>query len=400
MTFKSYIENSYLKETEANIVEKEFKNNKYYLNLDRTIFYPHLSGGQLRDKGTINQIEVLDVFQDGDHIIHVVDKDINTNNVILSIDWNNRFDLMQQHSGQHLLSSCFYNLFNAETIGFHMGKDYTYIDVSKPQITEDEIGKVEFLANKIIQSNFRILSYIVSRDSLPKFSTIKVPEKHEDIRIVEIDGLDYSPCCGTHVCHTGEIGLLKIVGWERYKGNTRVKFLCGSRAIGDYNWKDSYIRKISLMFSSKDRDVLNKIKDLMQDKEDIEKENRDLRKELYQYKGELYLTESKSYDGIRYIVKELEDTSIKEINLIASNLNHEDNLIQIYSIPNAGTGQFLVSRSHDLDIDVHKILDSISEKIIVKGGGNSQMVQGSSSLILLDTLIKMFYSEVRNYFKG
>lgn len=400
MTFKLYIENSYLREAEANILEKEFRNNKYYLKLDRTIFYPHLSGGQPRDKGTINQIEVIDVFEDGNDIIHVVGKKINTNNVNLSIDWEHRFDLMQQHTGQHLLSSCFYSLFNAETVGFHIGQDYIYIDITKPYLREEEVKQVEFLANKIIQSNFKISSYIVDKTNLSKFPIRKMPITDEDIRIVEIDGFDYSPCCGTHVFYTGEIGLIKIRKWEKYKGNTRVEFACGFRALKDYSWKNSYIQEIGLMLSCRDEDVLEKAKKFMDKNNKLEKENKSLRRDLYKYKGELYLIESKTYDNIRYIIKEINDSTLKEASLIAANLNNKNKLIQIYSISNGETAQFLISRSDDLDINLREIFNNISQKIIVKGGGSPQMIQGGSSIILLDTVIKMFYKEIRNYFKG
>ncbi len=400
MTFKYYYENPYLKETEANILEKKFKDNRYYLKLDRTIFYPHMSGGQPRDKGTINQIEVLDVFEDGDGIIHVVDKDIKNNRILLSIDWNNRFDLMQQHTGQHLLSSCFYSLFNANTIGFHIGKEYTYIDITRSQITGDEIRKAEFLANKIIQSNFRVLSYMINRKELKEPLDFHIPKNQEEIRVIEIDGLDYTPCCGTHVYHTGEIGLIKILNWKKHKENTRIIFLCGSRALQDYHWKSLYIEDMAQFLSSNPKDILNKIKGFSLEKESLEKENKELRKELYMYKGESYFNDGKIQDGIRYIIKELKDVSIKEIGSIASYLNHKDKLIQIYVLTNEPSSQFLVSRSNDLDLDLQKIFNHISQKIIVKGGGNSQTIQGSSSPVLLDTMLKMFYSEIKRHLKG
>lgn len=400
LTFKAYLDNSYLKEIQGNILEKSFKNNKYYLKLDRTIFYPHLAGGQPKDKGKINGVNVIDVYEDGDNIIHVVKENITNNKVYMSIDWDNRFDLMQQHTGQHLLSYAFNSLFSAETIGFHMGEDYTTIDIKKSDLTEEEVEKIEFLTNKIIQSNFVISTYMVDETQLSKLPVERLPSVDEDIRIVEIDGLDYSPCCGTHVNYTGEVGLVKIRKWERYKGNIRVDFVCGFRALKDYSWKNQYIREMSLMLSSKDKDLLEKTKLLMEQKYTLEKENRNLLEELYKYKGELYLKEAKSYDSINYIVKEFHDNSLKELSFIASYLNNKEKLIQIYSVSNETSGQFLVSRSKDLDIDLRELLNEISESLILKGGGSPQMIQGGSSLVLLDNVIRSFYKEIRKYYKG
>src|SRR5699024_4971686 len=237
-------------EIDANILEKSFKEDKYYFTLDRTIFYPHLAGGQPRDKGKINNINVIDVYEKDEDIVHILEEDIEGKDVQLSINWDNRFDLMQQHTGQHLLSSSFRSLFNAETVGFRIGEDYSTIDIQKPSLNKQEVKQVEFLTNKIIQSNFEVLSYIVKEDKLDEIPIDKLPTTDEDIRIVEIMGLDYSPCCGTHVNSTGEVGLVKIRKWENNKGNTRIEFLCGFRALDDYYWKNQYINEISSIMSS------------------------------------------------------------------------------------------------------------------------------------------------------
>lgn len=318
----------------------------------------------------------------------------------MSINWDNRFDLMQQHTGQHILSASFISLFDAATIGFHIGKDYTTIDVEKPELTENEVKQIEFLANKIIQSNFPLSSYIVDKSQLSKLPLRKFPSIDKDIRIVEIDGLDFSPCSGTHVSSTGEVGLVKIKKWERYKGNVRVEFVCGFRALRDYSWKNQYIREISSMFSSKDKDLLDKTKLLLERKDYLEKENRTLREELYRYKGELYLKEAENHHGINYIVKDFDNINLRELSFISAYLNNKKNLIQLYTISNGKTGQFLISRSKDLDINLRELFNKISQNIIIKGGGSSQTVQGGSSLVILDKVIDVFYKEIRSYYKG
>ncbi|MBU5294031.1 alanyl-tRNA editing protein [Anaerosalibacter bizertensis] len=294
MTEHIYLENPYLREISARIVDKKYMNNKFYLKLNRTIFYPNLKGGQPRDKGTINGLEVIDIYEEGNDIIHVIKENILSDKVQLSIDWNTRLDYMQQHSGQHLLSSIFYKLYGAETIGFYIGKTCVYIDIDIPKLKKEDIVKVEDFANKVIYSNFDIKTYIIGKKDIDKVPIRKYPNVRSDIRIVEIDGMDYSPCCGTHHRSTGEIGMIKIRNWEKYKGNVRVEFVCGNRALKDYAWKNDCINSISTLLSSKDTDIYEKIEKLYLEKEKLEKENRDLKEELLKYKAK-DLPEEKSH---------------------------------------------------------------------------------------------------------
>lgn len=400
VTYKVYMENPYLKEIDAKITEKRYRNNKYYLKLNRTIFYPHLAGGQPGDIGTINGIDVLETLEDGDDIIYIIDKNINSANVKVVIDWENRIDLMQQHTGQHLLSSCFYRLFNFETVGFYIGKEYVYIDVTTPDLREEEAEQAEILANRIIQSNFQIRSYFITNQELSKIPLRKSPIVSNDIRIVEIDSIDYSPCCGTHLNNTGEIGLIKIRKWEKYKGNTRIEFVCGNRAIKDYMWKSKFIRDIAFLLSSKDKDVYDKVNKLYNDREVLEKENRNLREALNKYKAESLLKEAQSKEDIRLIYKELTDTDFKEINYISSCLNNESKLVQIYVLKNNNRGQFFISRTKDLQVNLQSILKTISENYQIKGGGSPHTIQGGTSADDLYKIANEFKENILKHEKG
>lgn len=286
MTEKIYLKNPYITEINARIIEKKYNNNKFHLKLDRTIFYPNLAGGQPRDKGTINGIEVIDTYEENNDIIHIINENIDNSKVQLSIDWDTRLDYMQQHTGQHLLSSVFYKLYSAETVGFHIGEDCVYIDITLPKLEREDIKRVEIVANKIIYSNFSINTYIVQKNDLTKIPLREKPIVDSNIRIVEIDEIDYSPCCGTHHRNTGEIGMIKIRKWEKYKGNTRVEFVCGNRALKNYSQINSQINDISDLLSTKDTDVYEKIEKLYTQKEELEKENIALKKELLKYRCE------------------------------------------------------------------------------------------------------------------
>mgnify|MGYP001021134241 FL=1 len=396
MTEKIYLINPYLRQVDARIVEKKYMNNRYYIKTNKTIFYPNLAGGQPGDKGTINGVEVLDTYEDNGDIVHVTKDNIHSDKVQLSIDWDNRFDYMQQHSGQHLLSAVFYKLYNGETIGFYIGKEYVYIDINIPNISDDEIEKIEEFANKIIFSNFSIKSYIIEKGDINRLPVRKEPIVNSNIRIVEIDGIDFSPCCGTHLRNTGEIGIVKIRKVEKYKGNIRVEFVCGNRALKDYTWKNRYIRRISDLLSSKDKDVYDRVQKLYIQKEELEKENRDLRKELYQYRSQKLLKESKSIKGKNCICKKFKDADFKVLNNIVAHLNSLDNNIIIFGIDGTENSQFIASRSPNININMKNIFKEISQEIDIQGGGSPQTVQGGCTKDELDLILKGFYERIIN----
>lgn len=395
MTERVYLNNPYLRQIDARIVEKVYKNNRYYIKTDKTIFYPNLAGGQPGDKGTINGVDVLDTYDDeeGD-IIHVVRENIQSDKVLLSINWDNRFDYMQQHSGQHLLSAVFYKLYYGETIGFYIGKEYVYIDVNIPKIDDEEIIKVEEFANRIIFSNFSMKSYIVEKSEINKFPDIKNSITNSKIRIVEIDGIDFSPCCGTHLRHTGEIGLIKIRKVESYKGNIRVEFVCGNRALKDYIWKNNSIKNIANLLSSKDKDVQDKVFKLYAQKEELEKENKVLKEKIYKYKSKELLNNARFITGLNFIYNKFDDLGFKEVNSIGSHLLDLNSNIVIFGINSDKSSQFLVGRSSEININIKDIFKEVSQDLAIKGGGNSQVVQGKCEEKDLDLVLEKFYESI------
>lgn len=395
MTEKFYLENPYLREVEARIVDKVYKDSKYYIKLNRTIFYPHLSGGQPGDKGTINGIQVDEVYEENGEIIHVLKENIHSNNVTLNINWENRLDNMQQHTGQHLLSASFYKLYNGETIGFHLGKDYVYIDVNLPNLTEEEADKIEIYANKIITSNFEIKAYYIEKNEIGNIPVRKKPTVNSNIRIVEIDNIDFSPCAGTHLKNTGEIGLIKIRKWENYKGNIRVEFVCGNRAVYDYNWKNKAINNIGLLLSSKDKDTFEKVELLYEQKAQLEKENRSLKDELSKYKAEDIFKSAFKIKDISFVSRIFEDKDLKEIGKIASHLSKKDNLVQIYGSKHNNVGQFLVNISENIDVNLKNILKELSSEFDIKGGGAKDNIQGRVSLDELEEVMTRFFEKIK-----
>ena len=376
MTERLYLDNPYLREINAKITKKEYSNGKFYITLNRTIFYPHLCGGQPRDKGSINGIEVIDVYEDGNEIIHIVEDNITSEAVNLNIDWDTRFDHMQQHTGQHLLSAVLSKLYNAKTIGFHLGSEYVYIDVTISNLTNNDLEKIERFANEIIYSNFSIKTYIVDKVQASRLPLRKQPKVESNIRIVEIDNIDFSPCAGTHHRRIGEVGILKIRKWEKYKGNIRIEFVCGNRALKDYTWKNNIINNISTLLSAKDINTYDSIYKLYSDYKALEKENACLKNELINYKSKELLNESISFNGIKIISKVFNDAYPKEIKSIATQILSDDNLICIFGIIEKDKCQIILGRSDNLPIDMREIFNVSIDFIGGRGGGSPQLVQG------------------------
>jgi alanyl-tRNA synthetase len=211
MTEKLYWKEPYSKKFEGRIVKKERFENGFKIVLDRTLFYP-TSGGQLCDHGFLNGIRVIDVIEEEGEIVHIIDGDIGGEEIIGEIDWERRFDNMQQHTGQHILSQAFFKVLRAETLSSSLGEEISVIEIDLNKIDWDEVEKVENLANKIVHENREVFTHILKGEEWKKFPLRKPPLKEEEIRIVEIKDFDFSACGGTHLSRTGEVGLIKIVG--------------------------------------------------------------------------------------------------------------------------------------------------------------------------------------------
>ena len=398
LTKKLYIDNPYLKEASAKIIDKSFKDKKYLIKLDRTIFSPHISEEKQEDFGTIDGVDVIDVYKYNNDLIHVVEEDIKNKEVLLTIDWKNRFDSMQNHTGKHILSAAFKKLFNINTLDFNLGEGYMTIDSNILDIDEDKIFQIEVLSNKIIQSNFKVSSKFLNDGDMNKLGIQKNKKSNEKTRVINIDNIDVSPCYSSHLSNTGEVGLIKIISFERYKSSTRVSLICGNRALEDYSFKNKYLTQIAEALSSNVPDALKDLLKLKENIKDIEAENQTLKEEIISLKGETLLEKKKTLGNIDYIVKNLGSMDKEEIDLISSYLDKNKNLIQIYKLEKENSASFLISKSDNLNIDLKKILDIVSEKIIVKGEGDKNRIQGSSSVAIIDRVIEMFFKEIKKYF--
>src|SRR5262245_3563318 len=232
MTTRLYYDDAMARTFEATVTgcEPAGGGSRFAVTLDRTAFYP-TSGGQPFDTGRLGSQAVIEVLDEDDTIQHLVDGPLDIGaRVRGEIDWSRRFDHMQQHTGQHILSAAFDRRFGVRTVSFHLGADAATIDLAR-EVTPAEIARAEADANQVVWENQPVTIRFVTEEEAAALPLRKEPVRTGRLRLVEIDGVDLSACGGTHVPDTGRIGQIAVAGWERFKGATRLTFLCGGRAL-------------------------------------------------------------------------------------------------------------------------------------------------------------------------
>lgn len=356
-----FYEDSYINSFKAKVIDCIIDNNKIKLVLSNTAFYPE-GGGQPSDIGTINDAKVIHVEEKNGIIYHIVDKEIKKGTeVIGNLDFNHRFWTMQNHSGEHIVSGITCKNFNATNVGFHIGTDFTTLDFNK-ELNKDDISFIEKEANEAIYKNIEIKIRIVSNEEAQNIEYRSKIDLKEDVRLVEIPGYDICACCGMHVKKTGEIGLIKIVRFEKYKSGTRVYMLAGRKALEDYNMKQEAIYNASHLLSSKVENVPDAIESLL---DEIEKYKIDISK----LKNKLFEYDVKSIKKEKNNIIEYDDLDFNDMKKLAELLiDKADNIYGVVS-----NNKFLLLSKEE---SLKEKLNRLKEKMPIKGGGRESMIQG------------------------
>ncbi len=260
-TKKRFYEDSYIRSCTATVLECRPAKNRFEIVLDETCFYPE-GGGQPGDTGVLNETAVFDTHEKDGQILHYTKEAIVPGTKVTAvIDWDRRFDLMQQHSGEHMISGVIHRRFGYDNVGFHMGADRITIDLSG-ELTLAQLLDVEEEVNRKIWCNEPVKIWYPSAEELPRIPYRSKKELTGAVRIVEFPGTDICACCGTHVRQTGEIGLVKILGCEKFHSGIRVELLCGLRAIRYLSSIHEQNRQISQLLSAKPLETAKSVADL------------------------------------------------------------------------------------------------------------------------------------------
>jgi alanyl-tRNA synthetase len=373
VTSRLYYTDSYLCQFEATLTSASADGLE--VELDRSAFYP-TSGGQLFDLGTLNSIPVVDIVETDDgRVLHRLASPISAGPIRGEIDFSRRFDFMQQHSGQHLLSAVFESMFGFKTVGVHMGESSSTVDLETGSISRDQLVAAEYRINAVVFEN-RPIS-IGFEDAAQAEGLRKATERTGDLRIVTIQGYDRSACGGTHVRSTGEIGPVLLRRMDKIRGNVRVEFLCGLRAVRrarqDYDTLDAAAR----VFNAQLDDLPVLAASSVEQSKEADKARKKLSLELAQLRGrQLWESQPVSASGRRvYIDSSPTGPLDDETRALALSFTAQPGAIFVTSSPNPPT--LLLAVSEDTGLHAGNLLKPLLVELGGRGGGNARTAQGT-----------------------
>jgi alanyl-tRNA synthetase len=371
MTERLYYHDSYLRDFTARIVDTADDGRRVYL--DRTAFYP-ASGGQPFDVGSLDSARVVEVVDEGERIAHLLDRPLAAGGVHGSIDWTRRYDHMQQHSGQHLLSAVFIEVFGMDTVSFHLGQEISTIDLTVAAVTPEQVCAVELRANEVVCENRPIL--VTYHDSQDYIGLRKESQREGMLRVVSIDRLDRIACGGTHPRATGEIGCILIRKLEKVRNTIRVEFLCGLRAVRRARADYDALGRVAQAFSSSLDDAPGCVTAQLEAAREGEKLRRKLAADLAVYQGrELYEATEPDANGVRRVARRLPTGSFDDLRGIAQSFTASPKAVFVGVIEDPPS--VLLAVSADSGIDAGKVLKAALTEAGGRGGGSPRMAQGS-----------------------
>ena len=388
MTRKLYNENAYIKEFSAQIKDLIKRPEGNAIVLDETYFYPE-GGGQPCDFGRIEQLGITNVIIEDEVIFHLTNgatDHLHVDQIVdCGIDFDRRFAFMQQHTGQHILSACAEKLFDANTVGFHIGDDYVTIDLDK-KLPDDAIVAMEELANSIVFSNIPVVAHYPTPDELAKMPLRKQPKVTENIRVIEVQDFDFSPCGGTHTKTTAEIGLIKIKRSDSYKAGIRLEFVCGLFALENYKKRNDTVNALMRLFSVQDSEILNFCQQLLENQKAERMAISELKEQLYALQVSQLLSnyEDELEQDIKVISLIETQMSMVDLRLKTSLLCEHENIIVIAAANENDKTHFVLSKSKNLPIefDMGSLFKMHMAPQGIKGGGNAFVAQGGINSII------------------
>lgn len=369
-TRRLYFEDPYQVDFEARVVKNFFHEGHPALVLDQTCFYPE-GGGQPADRGTIEGIPVLHVLEQDDRIIHVLENEVAAEKVKGRIDWTVRFDHMQQHAGQHVLSQCFVQLYDAATRSFHLGETTSTLEVDMRNIDEEEAARAEKLANDIVFQNREIRSHFYAEEEIADVRLRRPSKKAGEIRVIDVSDFDRTACGGTHPHRTGEIGVIKILRWDRIRNNVRLEFICGTRALDDYSRKHRDLRSLSNILTVDDREIVKSFEKFVSDLKVQKKANRRILENLIQYEAMELMQKAEG----NIIKKIFMDRPLEEGRLLALTIIKKGEFFVLFGLKSEERVHVFLARSDSFDKDLRDLLPVISPLIEGKGGGRPSLVE-------------------------
>lgn len=369
-----FLDDSHVLEFTARVVERRKESGRYLIALSETAFYP-TSGGQPNDTGTIAGVPVLDVHEEGDQIFHLLDAPLEQENeVACAVDWPRRHDHMQQHTGQHILSQALLQVCDTPTVWFAIGPDWSTIALErKPD--SDALHQALLLANSIIDENRPIEVLFPTDAELSTLPVRGVVAVDKNVRIVRIDGFDWSPCGGTHCKTTGDVRMIGIRGTRTEKGQYRVEFVCGRRAESLFLENASTVTDVAALLDVGPVEVVDRTRSLLEKLRARERELTELREARLSSDLVRLTTEAKNADS-SIIATILDNRTIQEIRQLAHKLVEEGGLVALLVGRDGDKIGLAFARSEDRSEDMNQVMMSVCHSFGCRGGGNPAFATG------------------------
>jgi len=374
-TERIYYKEPYCTEFNATVVRAFTHEGQPAVALDRTAFYP-TSGGQPFDTGNLDGTPVVNVIdlEDGT-IAHVIGRPIAEGSPVHGeIDWRRRFDHMQQHTGQHVLSAAFDHLFGNPTMSFHMSADVSTIDVVK-EASPEAIAAAEHEANRIVWEDREVSIRFASAEEAAALPLRKEPARGGMLRLIDITDFDLSACGGTHVARTGAIGVIAVSGWERFRGGTRVSFVCGGRALRLFRtYRDSIIGSIRTL-SVLPEELPSAIERVQNEAKDLRRTLKTMQESLASHEAARLVSEAAVSSATRVIVHAVEGWDAAGLKAIAAAATSGEAVVAaLFSSSRPAVA--VVARSPGVQIDCGAVLKDLVQQFGGRGGGKSELAQG------------------------
>lgn len=365
MTERLYEQDSYCREFTATVLSCEPQGELYAVELDRTAFFPE-GGGQAADSGTLDGVQVMDVQMIGDTIVHTVAAPLFVGRTVDGVlDWDARFLRMQKHTGEHIVCGIIHRLYGYENVGFHLGTEDVTLDLDG-ELTREQLDEVEELANRAVTDNRTVTAAHPSADELATMDYRSKKEINGAVRIVTIEGLDRCACCAPHVATTGQVGLIKLLDFIRYKGGVRIHMQCGLDALRDYRMRYTQTVAIAAALSVKQHATLDGVERLLAQRDALSRELTAARKETLSLRLEMLAPDS---GRALFIEQAMDGESLRDLALSAS--SKVGGLCAAFAGDDENGYTYAASGG-----DLPAFAAVLKERLNARGGGSAQLIQG------------------------
>ena len=383
-TPRLYWDDPLLLDFASQVIDRTELDGRPALVLRETAFCPE-AGGQLADRGEASwdggAARVVDAQEDDEgRVLHVLETSDPLpppgTAIRIRIDAGRRRAHMSQHTGQHMLSRALLDVAGAPTVSSRLGETICTIDVTAEQLTDEQLADAETLVAKVVLEDRPVRAFVPTPEELATLPLRRDPKVSRDVRIIDVEGFDLSPCGGTHVQRTGQVGALRILGTERYKGGTRITFATGLRALRDAARKDRILRELSAGLTCGIDELPQVIARMQADRRDEHKAAAALRERLARYVGDELLAKAASKDGVRWVVATLPDEPIESLRAIGARIAETPDAVAILASPAAAATRILVHSGVQSGVGAGALLQRIAQAAGGRGGGRPDRAEG------------------------